>query len=176
LTELRAPPAGYSDERQINGPFKMGSAAICHKSTIGRTRSQAQQEEDMNRTLSFATGIAAIALAGMIATTAGASASARTTQDCRADSRQKVIDCCQQVSKVRRPLWMMGNGASCSSSAVCSTKSVQSNSITHVDRPKKVRVCMIVPKSDGGKNDQNPGHNTKGPNDPGNNNQDPTHG
>lgn len=91
--------------------------------------------------IALAAGMVFVTTAGFFVTSAGASTS--NVLDCRTNTRSAVIDCCQQIVRKKRPIWMMNTGASCSTAASCSSKTVKSSAITHVEKPKKVLVCSI---------------------------------
>jgi hypothetical protein len=97
-------------------------------------------------TRNFAFSLTAAAMVMGLAYAASGSAEASMTsrlQNCIYPNKNRVISCCQQVIKRKKPFWMMESGASCASAAVCSTKKViDTSAITHVAY-KKVKVCSI---------------------------------
>ena len=97
----------------------------------------------MTRTLTLAAGFASIAMFGFLASSTGASAS--TSLDCRASSRDKVIDCCQKFTNIRKPLWMIQSGSDCDSAAVCKAKRT-SYSFSAAGVPTTRKVCWIRPQ------------------------------
>ena len=97
----------------------------------------------MTRTLTIAAGFASIAMFGFLASNTGASAS--TSLDCRASSRDKVIDCCQKFTNIRKPLWMIQSGSDCGSAAVCKAKR-GSSSLTFAGAPNGRKICWIRPQ------------------------------
>lgn len=92
--------------------------------------------------IALAAGMMFVTAAGFFAS--AAEASTGNVLNCRANTRSAVIDCCQQIVKIKRPAWMMNNRSSCSKAAQCSTKTIPGTSITHVSKPKKVVVCSIA--------------------------------
>ncbi|MFO1034852.1 MAG: hypothetical protein U1E15_12545 [Hyphomicrobiales bacterium] len=63
---------------------------------------------------------------------------------CHANSKDKVIECCQRIVQQRgRPNWMITSEADCSSAASCSTKKVSITSSYFAANipPKKVVKC-----------------------------------
>jgi hypothetical protein len=103
--------------------------------------------------MAIAAGFTVIAMSGLFASS---QASARTLADCKANSRSKVIECCQAVVKTQKPLWMIQTRQSCGSAASCAVKTIPGTSITHLSKPKKVVICSIVKKDPPNNNDRPP--------------------
>ena len=97
----------------------------------------------MSRSFAIA-AVGTFAIAGLVA--GSGNASARSVTDCRADSRAKVISCCQEMASRHRPIWMVGTGATCGSAAACSARKGASLSLTSANSPgKRMRLCSIIP-------------------------------
>lgn len=95
--------------------------------------------------IALAAGMFFVAATGFFAT--AAEAATGNVLNCKANSRAKVIECCQEIVKRKRPVWMQQSQTSCGSAASCGYKTVGGNTVTHVTKPKKVLVCSIVRQS-----------------------------
>jgi hypothetical protein len=92
--------------------------------------------------IALAAGMFFMAATGFFATVSEASTG--NVLNCKGNSRDKVVDCCQQIVRKKKPVWMVEARQSCGTAAVCSAKSIKGTSITHVTKPKKVLVCSIA--------------------------------
>jgi hypothetical protein len=110
------------------------------------------------RTLAASAFVAAAAFS--IMSFGNAAEAASNLSSCSGPSAKKVVDCCQRMTALRRPLWMRDAGSSCHTALFC--KSAGGGSFIHptfaavVNKPKKLCAIMVVLED-------NPSHETKTP-------------
>jgi hypothetical protein len=91
------------------------------------------------------TNFKSIALLGAVAATttlfalplfSGAAEASMTSRlnHCRFDTKSKALDCCEDITKNKKPLWMRENNLSCQQAVVCTPRQ-KKQSITYVAAP-----------------------------------------
>jgi uncharacterized membrane protein len=85
--------------------------------------------------------------------------------NCRYDTRQKVMDCCQHVLRTNtRPYWISSGAGSCSAVAKCVGGGKQPTSYAAAVVPPKAKKCFIaIPLEDaiGGGKSSDPGPSSR---------------
>jgi hypothetical protein len=107
--------------------------------------------------LSAAAVLAALAIAPQLSTSAQASVTS-DLMNCRYNSRQQTINCCEQILKINdRPQWLRSNGSSCSGVVKCVSGKQKLTYLAAVPKPR----CYVEIPSDDNQRSSTPNDNPR---------------
>jgi hypothetical protein len=110
----------------------------------------------LQTSLSFSAVVVAGALFALPALTSAANASVTSNlMNCKYNSKQKTISCCQQVIRSKQlPQWFQNAGGSCSAVVKCVGGGGNQNNITFIATPRTRKCYVYIPNEvdrDGGR-------------------------
>jgi hypothetical protein len=133
----------------VQVPLRANLPFLSHRSNMITNKwSEKMSKINYSRSIAAAAFVAA-ATFSLISLSSSAQASS-DVMSCSGSSRVSVIDCCQKLVRIHRPLWMLDSGSSCHAAAVCTSSGGGGSTYGFAAvgaKPKKV-LCYIRPKHD----------------------------